>query len=62
VVTDTLLHRDSVYKPFLELAVASESDSDTSLAEMSSSLQLEAARVNRAQLQALSLADSLPFG
>jgi EAL and modified HD-GYP domain-containing signal transduction protein len=62
VVTDTLLHRDSVYKPFLELAVASESDSDTSLAEMSSSLQLEAARVNRAQLQALSFADSLPFG
>ena len=62
VVMDTLLQRDSVYKPFLELAVASESDSDTSLAEISSSLQLEAARVNRAQLQALSFADSLQFG
>jgi len=62
MVMDTLLRRDSVYKPFLELAVASERDSDTSLAEMSSSLQLDAARVNRAQLQALSFADTLQFG
>lgn len=61
-VIDALLRKDSVYKPFLELAVASESDSDTALAEIAASLQLEASRVNQAQMQALSFADSLQYG
>ena len=60
-VTDALLQNESVYKPFLELAVAAESDRDTSLAQISASLQLEVSRLNQAQLQALSFADSLQF-
>ena len=60
-VTDALLQKDCVYKPFLDLAVASESDSDTSLAAISASLQLETSQVNQAQMQALSFADNLQF-
>lgn len=61
-VTDALMLKDSVYKPFLELAVASESDSDASLASIAASLQLEVSQVNRSQMQALSFADSLQYG
>lgn len=60
-VADTLLRRDSVYKPFLELALASEQDSDASLSSLAASLQLEAVHINRAQLQALSFADTMQF-
>jgi EAL and modified HD-GYP domain-containing signal transduction protein len=61
-VADALLRRDSVYKPFLELALATESDSDAAVSRIAASLQLTAEHVNQAQLQALSFADSPQFG
>ncbi|MGB0126890.1 MAG: HDOD domain-containing protein [Rhodocyclaceae bacterium] len=60
-VADTLLRRDSVYKPFLDLALASEQDSDTAISSLAASLQLDPAQVNQAQLQALSFADTMQF-
>jgi c-di-GMP-related signal transduction protein len=60
-VMGTLLRRESVYKPFLDLALASEQDSDTALASLAASLQLGADEINQAQLQALSFADTMQF-
>jgi hypothetical protein len=60
-VMDTLLRRDSVYKPFFDLALASELESDTALASLAASLQLRANQINQAQLQALSFADTMQF-
>jgi EAL and modified HD-GYP domain-containing signal transduction protein len=59
-VSDALLRRDSMFKPFLDLALACEADSDQGLAVLADSLHLSAGEVNRALFQALSFADSLP--
>lgn len=59
-VSDALLRRDSVFKPFLDLALACEQGGDERLAELAGSLQLSAVEVNRSLLKALSFADSLP--
>lgn len=60
-VSDALLRRDSVFKPFLELALACELDGDEQLVSLATSLQLSALEVDQALLQALSFADSLPL-
>ena len=60
LVSDALLHRESAFKPFLDLALACELDSDERVSILANALQLTADEVNRAQLQALSFADSLP--
>lgn len=59
-VSDALLDRESVFRPFLDLALACEQDSDERLSALAAALQLPAAEVNRALLKALSFADSLP--
>jgi EAL and modified HD-GYP domain-containing signal transduction protein len=59
-VSDALLGRDSVFKPFLDIALACEMDTDARLSERAAALQLPAEEVNRAVLKALSFADSLP--
>lgn len=61
-LTDALAGRDSVYTPFLDLALACEQDTDARLAELAEALQLAPLQVNRAHMQALSFADSLNVG
>jgi EAL and modified HD-GYP domain-containing signal transduction protein len=58
-VTDALLGRESVLKPFLELARACEDASGERLASLAPALHLSAEATNRALLCALSFADGL---
>ena len=60
-IIDALAKRESVYRPFLELALALEESTDERLAALADSLQLQAEAVNRAHLQAVAYADSLQF-
>lgn len=60
-ISDALSRGEGVYAPFLELARACEDDDAQRLAEKAALLQLTAEDVNRAQMQALSFADSLQF-
>jgi hypothetical protein len=60
-ISDALLHDQGVYAPFLDLALACESDDTASLTAQAEALQLTAGQVNRAQLEALAFADSLQF-
>ncbi len=61
-IADALLRGEGEYAPFLELARACEAQSADALAQQATLLQLAAEDVNRAQMQALSFADSLQFG
>lgn len=60
-ITDALLHGSGIYGPFLDLALACESEDSSALAAKADALQLTAAQVNAAQLEALAFADSLQF-
>ena len=58
-ISDALLGNGGVYAPFLELAKASESNDGNAIAEQAGMLGLDAAQFNRAQMQALSFADTM---
>lgn len=61
VINDALLRREGVFAPFLELALACERDDIATLEAQAGALQLDAAEVNHAQVEALAFADSLQF-
>jgi len=61
-ISDALLRHEGILVPFLDLAVACENGSGEELLAKAEALQLTAERLNRAQLEALSFADSLGFG
>lgn len=54
-----LLNGAGAYAPWLALALACERDDVAELSERAAALGLDAARINRAQLEALAFADSL---
>lgn len=58
-IGEALLDGSGPYAPWLALALACERDDVAELAERSAALGLDAARVNRAQVEALAFADSL---
>lgn len=58
-IGEALLDGRGPYAPWLALALACERDDVAELAERSAALGLDAARVNRAQVEALAFADSL---
>ena len=58
-IADALLRREGIYAPFLELALACESGDPGDLPARAGALGLTAARLNRAQIEALAFADSL---
>jgi EAL and modified HD-GYP domain-containing signal transduction protein len=58
-ISDALLGIGGAYAPFLELAKASESDDGKAIAEQAGMLGLDAVQFNRAQMQALSFADTM---
>lgn len=60
-ITDALARREGVYAPFLELALACESDDPADLLAKAEALGLSPARLNHAQIEALAFADSLQF-
>lgn len=60
-ITETLLHGEGIYAPFLELAKACEGNDVARLAKQAETLQLTAESVNRTQLSALAFADALQF-
>ena len=60
-ITDALLRREGIYAPFIELALACESDDVAALATKTEALHLTAAKINHAQIEALAFADSLQF-
>lgn len=58
-IGDALLGRGGPYAPFLELAKASEAEDGLALAEQAGMLGLSAEHFNKAQMQALSFAESM---
>ncbi len=58
-ICDALLGHAGVYGPFLDLAKASESGDGAALAEQAGMLGLSADQFNRAQMQALTFADTM---
>jgi len=58
-ICEALLGRGGRYQPFLDLALTSEADDGPAIAEQAAMLGLTADRFNRAQLQALSFADTM---
>ncbi|WP_291994888.1 HDOD domain-containing protein [Candidatus Accumulibacter sp. ACC003] len=60
-ICDALLGNGGRYQPFLELALASESAAAEGVTEQASMLGLTADQFNRAQLQALSFAETMEF-
>ena len=60
-ITDALLRREGLYGPFLDLALACESDDAEGIRIRAEALQLTADRINHAQVEALAFADSLQF-
>lgn len=58
-IGEALLSGAGPYAPWLALALACERDDVAELAERAAALGLDAARVNRAQVEALAFADSL---
>jgi len=61
-VVDALLRRQGVYAPLLELALACEEGSTVDLAQKATALGIPVAKLNHAQIEALTFADSLQFG
>jgi EAL and modified HD-GYP domain-containing signal transduction protein len=61
-IGDALIRHEGIYAPFLDLARACESAGDEELLAKAEALQLTAERLNRAQLDALSFADSVQLG
>ena len=61
VINDALLKREGAFAPFLELALACESDDIELLADRAAALDLDAMAINHAQAEALRFADSLQF-
>jgi len=59
VINDALLKREGKFAPFLELALACESDDIVLLERLAAALHLEAKTVNHAQAEALAFADAL---
>ncbi|WIM04652.1 MAG: HDOD domain-containing protein [Candidatus Nitricoxidivorans perseverans] len=60
-IADALLRREGIYAPFLDLALACENGDMSAFAAKTEALQLTAAQVNHAQVEALAFADSLQF-
>jgi EAL and modified HD-GYP domain-containing signal transduction protein len=60
-ICDALLGRGGVYGPFLDLAKVSEGEDGRALADQATMLGLSAEQFNRAQLQALTFADTIEF-
>lgn len=58
-ISDALLGKGGVYGPFLDLAIASEGEDGKVLAEQAAMLGLSADEFNRAQMQALSFAETM---
>jgi c-di-GMP-related signal transduction protein len=58
-ICDALLGHGGVYGPFLDLAKISESNAGQALAEQAGMLGLSADQFNRAQMQALTFADTM---
>jgi EAL and modified HD-GYP domain-containing signal transduction protein len=58
-ICDALLGRGGAYGPFLELARVSEGEDGKALAEQAGMLGLSADQFNRAQMQALTFADTM---
>jgi EAL and modified HD-GYP domain-containing signal transduction protein len=58
-ITDTLTDRGGEFAPYLALALACEKDNPAQLSELAGQLDLHAATVNQAQLEALAFAASL---
>ncbi len=58
-ICDALLGKGGVYGPFLDLAKVSEGEDGKALAEQAGMLGLSADQFNRAQMQALSFADTM---
>jgi EAL and modified HD-GYP domain-containing signal transduction protein len=61
-ISDAIIRHEGIYAPFLDLAIACESASVDDLMVKAEALQLTPERFNRAQLEALTFADSLQFG
>lgn len=59
VINDALLKREGEFAPFLELALACESNDIGLLSHQAAALDLDAMAINHAQAEALSFADSL---
>lgn len=60
-ICDALLGNGGLYGPFLDLAIACEGSDGAAIAEQAGMLGLSADQLNRAQLQALSFADTMEF-
>lgn len=60
-ICDALLGNGGRYQAFLDLALASERNDGEAIAEQAGMLGLTAERFNRAQLQAVSFADTMEF-
>lgn len=58
-VVDALLHRQGIFGPFLDLALAYETDAIAPIREKAAALGLSTAKLNRAQIEALAFADAL---
>jgi len=61
-IVAALTRRSGAFAPFLDLALACEGENLASLVELADQLGLSATTLNRAQLEALSFADSLQTG
>jgi EAL and modified HD-GYP domain-containing signal transduction protein len=61
-IGDAIVRREGIYAPFLDLAIACESATVDELKAKAEVLQMTTERFNRAQLEALTFADSLQFG
>jgi len=61
-INDALVSGSGPYAPFLALALASEQNDYARFSAQAAELQLDAATINRAQLEALAFADSLQAG
>lgn len=60
-ITDALLRREGIYGPFLDLALAFETDEVAAAVERAASLGLTSAQLNHAQIEALAFADAVQF-
>lgn len=58
-VTDALLRREGIFGPFLDLALACESETTAAVLAKAAAIGLSAAELNRAQIEALAFADAL---
>lgn len=58
-VVDALLHRQGLFGPFLDLALAYETEDVAAIRDKAAALGIASAKLNRAQLEALAFADSL---